>query len=800
MNTRSRAKRAELLTAFAALAASTTVSAQVLDEVTVTAQRAETDLQTTPLAVSAVSEQRIEQLNVADIKELATFVPNLTVIPTFAYGSGVPKITIRGIGAGGLPSWGIAQDSAVATYIDGMYYSRNPGSILNLSEVENVEVLRGPQGTLFGRNTTGGAISYRTYAASPDRLSGYAEAELGSYNERNIKAGINVPLGDAWAVRVAAADLNRDGQIERGPFDYGGVNSQVGRIALHGDITDKLTTDLGVFYTKSDTNGEAQEFVAFNVPPGATVGRQMLALSLALQAQGEAPIGDNDPRIVRGIGKLPPYCIMDDINPYTISGPLCDTHRRFDLTVATAKFNYQLNDNIKASSLTGFLKGGSNSANDAVNIGTWARQLWQNFKSAQQEFQVNFNYDRWNAVAGLNYFYEDATEGEDTYEADFRPCQSYRSIPNGNCFDADGNPTQRFLDWPAMETARILSGDLIHRRRENYWQKTNSIAAFAQATYHLTNKWDVTGGLRYTKDKKRGGIEYLPNAEYEPDYWYSYIDGERNWNATDYRIATQYQLTDDFMVYVSRSKAYKAGLMDDASVERTISNADHAVELVWTDPEDLVSNEIGIRSEWFDKRLRFNATYFDMVWGNRSGTDSFNDENGNPHFFSINEADVTSKGYEIEASFAITQSLLWNGSLSHNKTRQKDDPTFVLAGNAEDNWNMGLVHTLDFRSGGTLTSSLNYSHTGPVYTFDNEEGAEDDPNTTPGYDFTSARVTYTAASGKWSVGVACQNLLDEDISYGRWSIGAFYGGNGTDPQQEIRARPRTFTATFRYNL
>lgn len=775
--------RPELLAAFAALAASTTVSAQVLDEVVVSAQRVEENLQTTPLAVSAVSEERIQQLNVADIKELASFVPNLTVTPSFAYGGGVPKITLRGIGAGGLPSWGIAQDSAVATYIDGMYYSRNPGSILNLSEVENVEVLRGPQGTLFGRNTTGGAISYRTYKASTDRLSGYAEAEVGSYSERNFKGGINVPLSDSWAVRVAVADLNRDGQIERGPIDYGGVDSQVGRIALHGDITDKLSADFGMFYTKSDTNGDAQEFVAYNVPPGTQVGRQMLALSLRLQAMGEAPITENDPRIILGDGKLPHYCILDDANPYTFSGPLCDNHRRFDLAVSTAKFNYQLNDNIKLTSFSGFLKGSSNSTTDAVNIGTWARLLWQNFKSAQQEFQVNLNYDRWSAVGGLIYYWEDATEGEDTYEADVRPC-----------FGCGFSPEV----WNQMEIDRVNSGDLIHRRRENYWQKTNSMAAFAQATYHLTTKWDLTGGLRYTKDKKQGGIEYLPNAEYEPFYSYANVSGERNWNATDYRLSTQYQINDDFMVYLARSKAYKAGLMNDASVELTIQTGQPL--LSFTEPEDLVSDEVGIRTEWFDKRLRFNATYFNMVWGNRTGTRSQNDAQGNPHFFSINQADVTSKGYELEATFALTQSLTWTGSLSHNEARQKDNPRFVLAGNAEDNWNMGLLHNWDFSSGGTLSTSVNYSHTGSVYTFDDEEGAENDPNVTPGYEFTSARITFTPKSGKWNVSVFGQNLLDDEISYGRWSIGDFYGGVGTDPQQEIRARPRTIGASFRYNL
>ena len=85
-------------------------------------------------------------------------------------------------------------------------------------------------------------------------------------------------------------------------------------------------------------------------------------------------------------------------------------------------------------------------------------------------------------------------------------------------------------------------------------------------------------------------------------------------------------------------------------------------------------------------------------------------------------------------------------------------------------------------------------------TFDTEEGSESDPNATPSYEFTSARIAYTPKGGRWNVALSCQNLLDEKISYGRWSLGGFYGGTGTDPQQEMRARPRTLNASFRYNF
>ena len=201
-----------------------------------------------------------------------------------------------------------------------------------------------------------------------------------------------------------------------------------------------------------------------------------------------------------------------------------------------------------------------------------------------------------------------------------------------------------------------------------------------------------------------------------------------------------------------------------------------------------------------DKRVRFNATYFDMVWSNRTGSTVINDENGNPHFVSINQANVSSKGYELDAMVAITDSLVWSGSASHNKARQKDNPRFVLSGNAEDNWNMSLSHNWDFTGGGTLTSTLNYSHTGAVYTFDAEEGAEDDPNVTPGYEFTSARISYAPKDRRWELALYSQNLLNDKISYGRWSLGSLYGGPGTDPQQEMRARPRTYGASFRYNF
>ncbi len=184
--------------------------AQRLAEITVTARKREETLQEVPVAVTAFSATKLDELNVEDLGDLDAFVPNLTVYAARGSSSTITAY-IRGVGQAD-PLWGV--DPGVGIYLDDVYIARPQGALLDVFDVERIEVLRGPQGTLYGKNTIGGAIKYVSRPLEED-FSGRGSITVGSYSQRDGKTSFNVPLGDSgFVIRAAAAGLNRDGYGE----------------------------------------------------------------------------------------------------------------------------------------------------------------------------------------------------------------------------------------------------------------------------------------------------------------------------------------------------------------------------------------------------------------------------------------------------------------------------------------------------------------------------------------------------------------------------------------------------------
>ena len=185
------------------------VATATLDSITVSARKREETLQEVPVAVTAFTAETLDTLNVEDLSDLDAVVPNLTVYAARGSSSTITAY-IRAVGQSD-PLWGV--DPGVGLYLDDVYIARPQGALLDVFDVERIEVLRGPQGSLYGKNTIGGAIKY---ISSPleDDLYGKASMTYGSYNQLDTKASINLPLGNGWVSRFAVASLNRDGYGE----------------------------------------------------------------------------------------------------------------------------------------------------------------------------------------------------------------------------------------------------------------------------------------------------------------------------------------------------------------------------------------------------------------------------------------------------------------------------------------------------------------------------------------------------------------------------------------------------------
>jgi iron complex outermembrane recepter protein len=770
-----------------------------LEEVVVTAERRETNLQETAVSITAFDSQAIERTKATNVRELAEFVPNLSIMPS-QYGDAAPNISIRGVGGGGaLQSFGAASERNVAMYVDGLYYARVFGSVMKVTEIAGIEVLRGPQGTLFGRNTTGGAISYTSKKASlEDGFSGYVQLEGADFGTLNYKANVNIPLGERWAALVGGAKLDTDGYVERGNNPLNDDDTVAGIFNLHGEPTDNLTVDLNYTYTDSETHGTPSNFVSMTwnqIATDPTLGLRghLGALSQAFIARGESPLVPNDPRLILGSGEVPRYCILDDNDPYTM-GELCDTFNKNKTHVASLKLVYDLNDNIKLTSLTGGIDVDVDTLTDSYYTGGYARFFDQKSESFQQEFQVNFNYDRINAVAGLVYFKEDATEHETTIE---------RLMTSSN----GGTNATTGLPIPVVYAPSLQR----ERRQETYDYTTESMAAYGQATYSLTDWWDITGGLRYSEDKKEGHIFHIPSVSPAPAvYRQVVVDGDNDWSSTDYKVGMQFKPWDDFMFFVSRSKAFKAGIANDASGEQALASTAPAglnrLPMLWLNPENVVANEVGVRTEWFDNRLRANVTYFDQNWEDRH-TSNTRVINNFLVFETINSPGIINiKGFESEMLWAVTDSLTASFNYGLTEAESNTNPSFILDSVPRYNYTLGLQHVWESILGGAITSNVTYSYRDSSYSFSVDAANENDTSFSKAYGLYNASFDYTHESGKWSVSLWGRNLADKEYTFGSFAISGYtnpsFAGNAitATPQVVFFGPPRQIGATVRYNF
>ena len=248
------------LMAILSLTATPIYAQDVLDEIIVTATKRATGLQDTPIAITAVSAAKLEKQNVDNISEIATFTPNLT-FDTTAPVSGLSSgaiVFIRGVGQ---TDFQLTTDPGVGTYVDGVYASRSAGGVLDVLDLERVEVLRGPQGTLFGRNTIGGAISLISKRPEAE-FGGNASVTLGSRDRFDLAGSINIPISDTLRTRISASIRNQDGYVE-GQLDdraLGDINRDSIRAVAEWEPSENFIATLAVDAGQVNEQNAASRF------------------------------------------------------------------------------------------------------------------------------------------------------------------------------------------------------------------------------------------------------------------------------------------------------------------------------------------------------------------------------------------------------------------------------------------------------------------------------------------------------------------------------------------------------------
>jgi len=554
-----------------------------LEEIIVTARRVAERLQDTPISVTAVTAATIEQRGFTNVSQIAAIAPNVQFSPTanISGSSSAASIFIRGVGQ---TDFTLTTEPGVGLYLDGVYIARSVGGVLDLVDVDRVEVLRGPQGTLFGKNTIGGAISIITTPPA-NTFGGQLEATYGRFDRIDLKASVDVPLSDTIRTKFSIGSFNDDGYARRllAGDRLGGRQSLTGRFRVLITPNDRLTLDLTVEGTRNRNDSAATTMLA--VGDGTGPG---------FRTNEGAPIppsgfvaGVNAALAARGVPVSQRY--FDEnyrtSSPYSTNG----TGPNFsddDIWGASGTATFELSDAVSLKSITAYRDLDSHFGRDAdnspilvVNTEDFYDQ-WQ-FSEEVQLAGKSFD-DRLSWILGGYYLKE---KGNNVNRVEL----------NNAIVGMDG--TGKFT---------IHSGGLVDNE---------SIAGFGQGSFHFTPAFSITAGLRYSDERKAfTPVQFVEEEPFRTIIGPILPNVKKSVHFTDWapKVSLEYKWTPDVLTYASFSTGFKSG----GFVQRVFPPR---VPAPGQDPRDVIPSfapeevkvyEVGIKSTFADNRIRFNAAAF----------------------------------------------------------------------------------------------------------------------------------------------------------------------------------------------
>ena len=784
----------------------------------VTSERRATNLQDTPLSVVAITNEIAEAKGIEDLEDLSRFTPNLSITPTRGGGNNAANFVIRGIAGGG----GATGERGVGLYIDGIYMPRTSGAVLRVLDIDRIEVLRGPQGTLFGRNSTGGAI--RIFSKQPtDQLEGYLRGTVANMARTDLVATINLPVAEGIALRAQGAYLDQGGFVRRGTEKLGAERDVIGRLQLRVEPSDRLTATFGLLYNESKANGTPLVFSEFDMRPGiegVIQGNYADWINDAFKLAGQAPLAAyNDTRIVRGPYQGTDLCFLDDFNPDY--DPACNQSVETDYWQADLNLVFELSDTVSFTSLSGYSDLTHRGNTDFQVLGTETRTENINSEVFYQELQINAALlgGAIELVAGGNYFREDSSA------VNFAITRRGTSIfPSAAQQNAPGFN---------INSATFARGDAdagLFRIADTFTEQVSeSFGLFASATWHVTDRLNVTGGLRQAWDSKDYTQTRFPATDFipAPGTTSTTVQSDASFEALDYRGTIDYNFTPDIMAYATVSKAYKAGSFSYAIVSWTAANnATGPAQSAGIKPipnEQVINYEAGMRIELLDGRVRFNPTVFMMDFTNRQaaaqvvcGSAALPNILPNtpqcPVGFIIqvsNQGDVRLEGVEVDWQLAITNNLVLDGSLAFTDATLKNAPAGTVnlfPDVPTPTFNVGASWSV-FPAFGEVTVNANYAHVGNQATHPTE--GTDSSYTIPSYGLVNARIQVKLDELPVTITAFANNLLDNTYAtYAQRFGGGFWDspagtGLAAPPRSalsEVRGRPREVGLTVQYDF
>ncbi len=788
-----------------------------LEEITVTAQFQETNLQKTPIAISAFTGDMLEKQNIQSVKDLGLVIPN-AVIREMGNASGPnTMVFLRGVGQSDFIP---ALEPGVGVYVDDIYVETLVGSMMDLLDLERIEVLRGPQGTLAGKNNLGGSIRLISKAPQGDN-TGHFQVTYGDLHRLDFSAAYDFSvIEDKLFARFSASSRKIDGYVDvldfacqmeandtpelAGSFptllqsnkvtrgeckigEKGGSQSDAAKLVLRYLPTDKLEINVGVDYTETVADPNAETLLTgLNPDPDApanffnTIVQNTLVDPAFNTEEGDAftILGNN---FVTG----DPFTVYE-----SYMDPLGDTvwPRKSDewYKNAFAKVDYDITDTMHAKFIFGY-------------------------RAYQQIFATTNN-----TPMSFNAYLIDMEHEQTSYELRINGTSFNERLDwtvGGYYFDSSHD----YGGYISLGTFGYVLPPLGFDNNDYF--TTESISAFAHFIYAITDKFSVTAGGRTTSEDKTFSFDHTNFLTIEEPLEY----GE---SFQDWKLSLDYQITEDIMTYISAATGYRA--------DGAVSRPWNASQLESIGNEELLSYELGAKTSFLDNRLRINAAAFYQdydprqiyIFGAQCTDYTTNPDHGEyifpwgaicPEGTELEgtvgtyasvylSAPGTAKGLEFDVSARPIDGLDLNASLSYydyDTEVDPDHPGYVHPDykmQAEFTGNIGAQYRVNFKNGSLLIPRIDMFYQGER----NNNGLNTKPvapyHVVPDYTRFDGRLTYISADTHWSLSLEVQNMFDkfywndvtaelsDDLSETTFGRTGFPG------------RPRTFALTLRYNI
>jgi len=745
---------------------------RTIEEVVVTATRRAASIQDVPISITALTDEDIEATGAQSLQDLADSVTNM-IYPDSAYAGGA-DISIRGIFSRVDP-FQVGFDSGFSVYLDGAYLGRSFSNNTDLGEIERVEVLKGPQGTLFGKNTIAGAISVVSKKPDANNFGASVKVDAGNYGLARLRGSVNVPMiEDTLAARLSIQTTKRDGYVKNLTIpgdDRGNQDIDSGRLQIGYTPSEDTDIYLNIDVLDSKYN-----------PMGG----------YGIEFTEVTPIGARTDVFVEGVDyDNVPFTTFRDIRE-----PVVQKNRGVSLSI-----EHRLKNDFTLASITGWRDDTLETVQDIDAVPYDGYHMLRRDNKQEmltQEFRVSSPaYDRFDFVAGLYMLKQD------------------------NLY----SPLGRIGEWwfgPG------LAGVLADIENE---VNVKSYAAFFHGNIRLTDYLTLFGGGRYTAETKKQNLisNFVRNADGTPSaglctaFGYEcgtnvrapvdIDDKEPSWT-----IGLRYTASPDFMTYGSIARGFKSSAFNYSNNQQK----DFDNNVLMATPEFVTSYEVGFKSDWLENRLRVNASFFYLDYEDlqvKSFCPSCGLLGAGANIFG-NAAAVTSQGFELEVRSQLTESLSAGLGIGYVDSKFDDFKGLALPrgagapGDEKDanpmdgltdasgnqvplapKWtaNATLEHVHSLALGGNVVSRLDYNF------IDERYGAEGASNTAdyllPAYGTLKMRFGYEAANERWSVFLWAKNLTDEvEPEEARFSafISNRYGYRYIEP--------RTYGVSFTYGF